>query len=99
MTLRTLAILLRAATKPRAGQTEGATVVRTNDDLERLLAKGLISVVGQVPGEATEAAAAPSLYVRTQDPEWYAEKHQSCGLSSKAERLNFSATVKRSKMQ
>jgi len=74
MTLSTLAILLRAATKPRAGQTEGATVVRTNDDLERLLAKGLISVVGQVPGEATEAAAAPSLYVRTKDPEWYAEQ-------------------------
>ena len=27
MTLSTLAILLRAATKPRAGKTEGATVV------------------------------------------------------------------------
>jgi hypothetical protein len=48
--------------------------VWTNDDLERLRAKGLISVVGQVPEKATEAAAAPSPYGRTQDPEWYAEQ-------------------------
>jgi hypothetical protein len=48
--------------------------VWTNDDLERLRAKGLISVVGQVPEKATEAAAAPSPSGRTQDPEWYAEQ-------------------------
>ena len=39
-----------------------------------MLTRPFISVVGQVPEEATEAAAAPSLYVRTQDPEWYAEQ-------------------------
>jgi hypothetical protein len=74
LALSTPAIPLRAANKPRAGKTEGATVVWTNDDLERLRAKGLISVVGQVPEKATEAAAAPSPSGRTQDPEWYAEQ-------------------------
>jgi hypothetical protein len=69
--LNTLAISLRAANKPRAGKSEGANAVWTNSDLERIQTKSLISVVGQVPGEA---AAAPSLYVRTQDPEWYAEQ-------------------------
>jgi hypothetical protein len=74
LALSTPAIPLRAASKPRAGKMEVATVVWTNDDLERLRAKGLISVVGQVPEKTMEAAAAPSPYVRTQDPEWYAEQ-------------------------
>jgi hypothetical protein len=74
LALTTPAIPLRAANKPRAGKTEGATMVWTNDDLERLRAKSLISVVGQVPEKATEAAAAPSPYVTTQDREWYAEQ-------------------------
>src|SRR5260370_21149539 len=74
LSLSTPAIPLRAANKRRVGKTEGATVVWTNDALERLRAKGLISVVGQVPEKATEAAAAPSPYGRTQDPEWYAEQ-------------------------
>jgi hypothetical protein len=84
MTLSTLAIPLRAANKPRAGKAEGATEVWTNDDLENLHARGLISVVGQVPVEATEAAAAPSPYVKTQDPEWYAE--QASKLQAELER-------------
>ena len=71
----TLAIPLRAANKPRAGETVGATVVWRNGDLERLRAKGPISVVGQVAEEATPDAAAPSsCIVETQDPEWYAEQ-------------------------
>ena len=71
----TLAIPLRAANKPRAGGTVGATVVWRNEDLESLRAKGLISVVGQVAEEAATDAAAPSSYiVKTQDPEWYAEQ-------------------------
>jgi hypothetical protein len=74
LALNTQATPARAANQPRAGKTEAATVVWTNDDLERLRAKGLISVVGQVPEKATEAAAAPSSYVKTQDPEWYAEQ-------------------------
>jgi len=74
MTLSTLAIPLRAANKPRAGKAEGATVLWTNEDLEKLSGPGLISVVGQAPEEATAAVAAPSPYLETQDPEWYAEQ-------------------------
>jgi hypothetical protein len=72
MSLSTLAIPLRAASKPRAGKTEGTPAVWTNEDLERLRDLRLISVVGQVPGEDTADAAAPKPYVRTQDLEWYA---------------------------
>jgi len=74
ITLSTPAISLRAANKPRAGKPEGATVLWTNNGLERLRAKGLISVVGQVAEQATTEASAPSPYVETQDPEWYAEQ-------------------------
>ncbi len=74
MTLTTPAIPLRAANKPRAGKTEGAPVVWTNEDLEKLRGLGLISVVGQVPEEATAYAAAPSPYIETRDPEWYAKQ-------------------------
>jgi hypothetical protein len=65
---------LHAASLPRAKSAEQGTVVWTNEDLERLRGLGLISVVGQVPEEATPGAAATSPYVRTQDPEWYAEQ-------------------------
>src|SRR5258708_28168559 len=74
LALGTQAIPLRAAKKPRAGKSEGENAVWTNSDLERFRTKGLISVVGQVQGQATEAAAASSLYVRTQDPELYARQ-------------------------
>jgi len=69
ITLSTPAISLRAANKPRAGKPEGATVLWTNNGLD-----SLISVVGQVAEQATTEAAAPSPYVETQDPEWYAEQ-------------------------
>jgi len=84
MTLSALAIPLRAANKPRAGKTERATVLWTNEDLEKLRGLGLISVVGQAPEEATAAAAAPSPYLETQDPEWYAE--QASKLQAELER-------------
>jgi hypothetical protein len=75
VTLSTLAIPLRAANKPRAGRMEKTTVVWTNEDLERLRAPGLISVVGQPATlEDTNSAAMPSTYVTTQDSEWYAEE-------------------------
>ncbi len=74
MTLSTLAIPLRAANKPRAGKIEKTTVAWTNKDLERLRAKSLVSVVGQVRDEVTVGAEAPSPYVKTQDPEWYGEQ-------------------------
>ena len=74
MTLSTLAIPLRAAKKPRAGKPEKTTVVWTNNDLERLRGKSPISAVGQVQDEVTVGAEARSPYVKTQDPEWYAEQ-------------------------
>jgi hypothetical protein len=72
MTLSTLAIPPRAANTPRAGKTERTAVLWTNEDSEKLRGLGLISVVGQAPEEATAAAAAPSPYLETQDPAWYA---------------------------
>jgi hypothetical protein len=84
MTMSTLAIPLRAASKPRAGKTDRATVLWTNEDLEKLSGLGLISVVGQAPEEATAAAAAPSPHLETQDPQWYAE--QASKLQAELER-------------
>src|SRR5260370_23395899 len=97
LALNTLARPLRAANKPRAGKTEGAPVVWTNEDLERLRGLGLISVVGQVQEEATtddatldNAASSPYMdpqdpnYVETQDPEWDFE--QASDLRAELER-------------
>ncbi len=70
----TLAIPLRAANKPRAGTDSQKTVVWTNEDLERLQVPGLISIVGRTDEERPTSASAPGPYVKTQDPEWYAEQ-------------------------
>src|SRR5258708_2702405 len=73
----------RAAEKPRPAQSNQnpARKVWTNDDLDLLHSRGLISIVGQEPGEAApQAATAPSepaypVYnSRLEDPSWYAEK-------------------------
>jgi hypothetical protein len=74
MTVSTLAIPLRAANQPRAGREDQKTVW-TNADLKRLEVLGLISIVGQPAiAEDTITVALPSPYVKTQDPEWYAEQ-------------------------
>ena len=75
MTLNTLAIPLRAANKPRVGETQKTARLWTNEDLAKLRPLGLISVVGQ-PSTAEDATkpALPLPYVNTQDPEWYAEQ-------------------------
>ncbi len=73
MTLGALAIPLRAANKPRAGKTEKTTALWTNEGLEKLRPLGVISIVGQ-PNTPKAAAALPPLYVKTQDPKWYAEQ-------------------------
>jgi len=74
MTLGTLAIPLRAATKPRAGTDTRSPVVWTNDDFEKLHSLGLISIVGRTGEEQPASVSAPAPYVETQDPEWYAEQ-------------------------
>src|SRR5260370_28510260 len=54
---------------------EKTGVVGSNDDMLRLRAPGLISIVGQ-PAALDDAnpVAMPSTYVTTQDSEWYAEE-------------------------
>src|SRR3979490_1489041 len=74
MTLSTLAIPLRAAIRPRAGMDSQNTVVWTNDDLERLHALGLISVVGRMNEETPKSAPTPEPYVKTREAEWYAKQ-------------------------
>jgi len=75
ITISILAIPLRAASNPRAGKTERAGVLWTNEELEKLRPLGLISIVGQ-PSTAEDAttAALPPPHGSTQDPEWYAEQ-------------------------
>jgi hypothetical protein len=66
---------LRAANnRPHAGTDSHKTVVWTNDDLARLHDLGLICVVGQINEETPESESLPQPYIRTRDPEWYAEQ-------------------------
>ena len=72
----------QAAEKPRPaqGNQNQPKKVWTNEDMDQLRARGLISIVGQEATEpATQAPAAPGepsspVYAsRLDDPEWYAE--------------------------
>ena len=75
ITLSALAIPMRAANKPRAGETEKTTVLWTNEGLEKLRPLGVISIVGQQDTkQGPTATAMPAPYDKTQDPEWYAER-------------------------
>src|SRR6266403_4671246 len=68
------AIPLRAANRSHVGTDRQNPMVWTNDDLEKLHSLGLISIVGQIDEERPASASALSPYVKTQDPEWYAER-------------------------
>ncbi len=72
--LISLAIPLRAANRPHAGTDRQNQIVWTNDDLDKLHALGLISIVGRNGDEKPASGPSPAQYVRTQDPEWYAEE-------------------------
>jgi hypothetical protein len=72
--LISVAIPLRAAKRPRAGTDRQNRVVWTNDDLDKLHALGLISIVGPEDDERPASAPVPAQYLRTQDPEWYAQQ-------------------------
>jgi hypothetical protein len=76
----------RAAEKSRPAQANQnqPKKVWTNDDMDQLRSRGLISIVGQEPREAARetAAAPPELAFpvynsRLEDPAWYAEKAAS----------------------
>ncbi len=73
----------QAAEKPRSaqGNQNQPKKVWTNDDMDQLRARGLISIIGQEATEpAAQAPAAPAettfpVYAsRLDDPEWYADK-------------------------
>jgi hypothetical protein len=73
----------QAAEKPRPAQGEQSQPkkVWTNDDMDQLRARGLISIAGQEPTEpVAQAPAAPAeptfpIYAsRLDDPTWYADK-------------------------
>jgi hypothetical protein len=82
-----IAFSSQAAEKPRPaqGDQKQPKKVWTNDDMEQLRARGLISIVGQEATEpaaqapAAQAPAAPAETIypvyesRLDDPEWYAE--------------------------
>jgi hypothetical protein len=74
------ALSARAAEKPRTaqGNQNQPKKVWTNDDMDQLRERGLISIVGQeAPATTAEAVApsAPAAYAsRFEDPEWYAQK-------------------------
>ncbi len=74
LALVTAAIPLRAANRPHAGTESQNPVVWTNDDLEKLHSLGLISIVGRIDEERPTSASVLAPYVKTQDPEWYAEQ-------------------------
>jgi hypothetical protein len=74
LALISVAIPLRAANGPHAGTDSPDKMVWTNDDLEKLHRAGLISIVGRIDEEMPTPASAPGPYVKTQDPEWYADQ-------------------------
>jgi hypothetical protein len=82
--LLSVAIPLRAASGPHAGTDRQNKVVWTDDDLERLHNLGLICIVGPSNEETPNSAPQPQPYVKTQDPEWYAE--QAAQLRNELER-------------
>jgi hypothetical protein len=76
----------QAAEKPRPAQGDQKQTqkVWTNDDMDQLRARGLISIVGQeAPAPAAQAPAAaveatfPVYESRLDDPEWYADQAAS----------------------
>ena len=82
--LISVALPLRAANRPHARTDGQNTVVWTTDDLEKLHALGLISIVGRTHKERPTSPSAPGPYVRIQDPDWYAA--QAANLRDELER-------------
>jgi hypothetical protein len=66
------AIPLRAAEKPLVGTASQSVMVWTSDDLEKLHALDLISIVGRIDEEEPASTSPTEPYRRRQDPEWYA---------------------------
>ena len=78
-----VAIPVRAADKPHAGSDRQSKVIWTNDDLDNLHDRGLISIVGRLNEERSKPVPSSQPYVKTHDPQWYAE--QAAGLRDELE--------------
>lgn len=68
-----LAAPSHAATKPRGAKSDSAKTVWTNDDIEKLRARGLITFF-TVPDEGPATPAADASYDETKDSAWYAKQ-------------------------
>jgi hypothetical protein len=73
----------RAGEKPRPAQANQnePKKIWTNDDMDQLRSRGLISIVGQEPNQVATPSAtaasetpAPVYHSILEDPEWYAQK-------------------------
>lgn len=72
-----IAIPSLAAGKPRPAQANSnqPKKVWTNEDMDQLRARGLISIVGPALNEAAPPSTNAPVYAsRLQDPEWYAQQ-------------------------
>jgi hypothetical protein len=77
--LFSIAIPLRAASRPHGRIESQHTVVWTNDNLQRLHDLGLISIVGAMSEGMPESASLRQPFVKTHDPEWYAAEAAKLG--------------------
>ncbi len=73
LSLCALATPSRAANNPGAGKSEAAKKVWTNDEIEKLRLRGLITLF-TLPETAPAPPAATGPYDKTKDPMWYAEQ-------------------------
>jgi len=72
--LSSVAIPLRAANRPHAVTDRQSKVVWTNDELDKLHALGLISIVGREDDENPNPGPVPAQHLRIKHPAWYAEQ-------------------------
>jgi len=73
LALSAMAIPACSAERPDPAQGQQERRVWTNEDLEDLRARGLISIIGTVPEAAPAALPQAARYSnRTEDPAWYA---------------------------
>lgn len=90
VTLSTLAIPLRAATKPHADKALEAKRTWTNDGLRRLRRiPALISIVGQANHGDVQDVDVPASLETAEDPAWYAAQAESLKTRLEAEQTSL----------
>jgi len=84
------AVPLRATNKPHPGTDSQNTKVWTNDDLERILSVGQLSVVGPTDNEGSTQVLEDRAFTNIEDPDWY---------SAQAARLQGELDQRRAELQ